>query len=150
MTLSVCGVEKFKKIINNKEFTTIENYIRDCPKWSPGIYAFVDEMDAYHENPIEVDYTDAFIHKSRYIHTYKQMLSEIFENPNFEEYIRFAPGGNHIITKKDILRYNKNFYENMREHVSWDVKPGEAYILERAMFTLFNNDFIIKDKYKNN
>jgi hypothetical protein len=144
-----CGVEKFKKIINNKEFTTIENYIRDTPKWSKDIYAYVDETDAYHENPREVDFTAAYIHKSRYIFTYNQMLNEIFENPTFGEYIRFALGANHIIPKIDILRYNKKFYETMKEYVSWDVKPGEAYILERVIFTLFNNDFIIKDRFKN-
>jgi len=78
------------------------------------------------------------------------MLNSIFENPTFSEYIRFAPGGNHIITRKDILRYNKTFYEDMVKYVGWDVKPGEAYILERAMFTLYNNEFKIRDRYINN
>ena len=133
-----CGYEKFKNIINNTNFTTIENYIRETPPYSKGIYSFVDETDAYHENPIEVNSTVAHIHKSKYIFSYQEMLNSIFENPIFGEYIRFAPGGNHIIPKKDILKYNKHFYETMRHYVSWHVQPGEAYILERAMFTLFN------------
>ena len=37
----------------------------------------------------------------------------------------------------------------MRHYVSGHVQPGEAYILERALFTLFNNKFTIKEKYKN-
>ena len=49
----------------------------------------------------------------------------------------------------DILKYNKHFYETMRYYVSWHVQPGEAYLLERALFTLFNNTFNIKEKYKN-
>jgi hypothetical protein len=145
-----CGEEKFKNIINNRKFTTIENYIRESPRYSPGIYAYVDEFDGYHENHIEVDNTVRGIHHSRYIFTYKEMLNSIFENPTFSEYIRFAPGGNHILTKEDILRYNKTFYEDMVKYVGWDVKPGEAYILERAMFTLYNNGFKIRDRYSNN
>lgn len=144
-----CGFEKFKEIINNTEFTTIENYIRDHPRHSPNIYSFVDETDAYHEKPIEVDATVAGIHLGKYIFSYRDMLNDIFENASVGEYIRYAPGGNHILTKTDILRYNKYFYETMREYVSWDVKPGEAYLLERALFTLFKNSFIIRDKYMN-
>jgi hypothetical protein len=144
-----CGYEKFKSIINNTKFTTIENYIRDHPRHSPNIYSFVDETDAYHEKPIEVNATVANIHKSKYIFNYENLLNDIFENSYVGEYIRFAPGGNHIITKKDILKYNKQFYETMRNYVSWHHKPGEAYLLERAMFTLYNNNFIIREKYRN-
>ncbi len=144
-----CGFDKFKQIINNTKFTTIENYIRDHPRHSEGIYSFVDETDAYHENPIEVDATVANIHRSRYIFSYRELLNSIFENPTFSSYIRFAPGANHIIPKTDILKYNKHFYETMREYVSWHVQPGEAYLLERALFTLFKNNYIIREKYKN-
>lgn len=144
-----CGYEKFKSIINNKFFTTIENYIREAPKYSQGVYAFVDDNDAYHEKPIEVNMTVSQIHKSKYIFSYQEMLDEIFENATTGEYIRFAPGANHIIPKSDILKYNKNFYLKMKEYVSWNVKPGEAYLLERALFTLYNNQFTIKEKYKN-
>ena len=106
-----CGFEKFKNIINNREFTTIENYIRDHQRHSPGIYSFVDETDAYHENHNEVNNTVAYIHKSKYIFSYQEMLNSIFENPIFGEYIRFAPGGNHIIPKKDILKYSPKLKE---------------------------------------
>jgi len=144
-----CGFDKFRKIINNTEFTTIENYICDHPRHSPDIYSFVDETDAYHEKPIEVNATVARIHKCKYIFSYHDLLNEIFENATVNEYIRFAPGGNHIIPKKDILKYNKYFYETMRHYVSWHVQAGEAYLLERAIFTLFKGDFIIKEKYTN-
>jgi len=145
-----CGFDKFKKIINNTEFTTIENYIRDHPRHSPNIYSFVDETDAYHEKPIEVNATVARIHLCKSLFSYQELLDEIFEDGTVGEYIRFAPGGNHIIPKTSILKYNKHFYETMRDMVSWHVQPGEAYLLERALFTLFENSFIIKNKYNNN
>ncbi len=37
----------------------------------------------------------------------------------------------------------------VRELVSWDIRPGEAFIIERALYTIFNNDFIIKKQYRN-
>lgn len=144
-----CGKEKFDSIVNNKEFTTIENYIRESPRYSPNIYAYVDDDDGYHENPIEVDNTVFLIHPSKYIFSYMGLLSEIYENPTIGKYIRFAPGGNHLITKKDVLTYNKTFYEKMRDVVSWHPRPGEAFLLERALYTLYNNNFDIKQKYKN-
>jgi len=145
-----CGVDKFKNIINNKQFTSIENYNREHNlQYRPGAYSFVDENDGYHENPIEVDSTVKNIHRSKYIFNYKDLINSIFEDATFSDYTRFAPGANYIIPKKDILKYNKNFYETMRHYVSWAIQPGEAYLLERAMFTLFSNNFTIREKYKN-
>jgi len=144
-----CGFEKFKKIINNKQFTSIENYNREHSLYYPGAYSFVDEYDGYYEDPIEVDNTVKHIHPSKYIFNYKDLINSIFEDAIFSDYTRFAPGANYIIPKTDILRYNKHFYKTMRYYVSWDVKPGEAYLLERAMFTLFSNNFTIKEEYKN-
>lgn len=144
-----CGISKFIEIVNETKFTPIENYVREAPPFSPGIYAYVDESDGYHEDEREVDGVVRNIHHSKYIFSYRDLLCSIFENPTFDRYIRFAPGGNYIICKKDILRYNRIFYETMREYVSWDVKPGEAYLLERAIFTIFNNSFSINEKFRN-
>jgi hypothetical protein len=36
----------------------------------------------------------------------------------------------------------------MRQYVSYDKQPGEAYILERAISTIFNSNLEIKEKYK--
>lgn len=143
-----CGILKFINIINNTEFTPIENYIREVPTFTERCYAYVDENDGYNECFNEVNNT-AWRMGTRYVSTYKELLDEIYENANHGYYIRFAPGANYLLTKKDILRYNKNFYETMRKFVSWSRQPGEAYILERALYTIFKNDFIIKEKYKN-
>jgi len=152
-----CGEEKFNEIINNDKFTPIENYIRNHPRHSPNIYSFVDEHDRYHEKSIEVNTTVSNKHLSRTVKSYQELLDMIFEDGVQGEYIRFAPGGNYIIPKKDILKYNKHFYETMRELVSWHAQPGEAYLLERAMCTIFgqdstpwwNGDFKIKKEFKN-
>ena len=76
-------------------------------------------------------------------------MSEIFENPEFTHYIKFPPGGCHLIPKENILRFNKIFYEDARLWVSWEIRPGEAFLFERGIQTIFTSNWIIKDKYLN-
>lgn len=143
-----CGEEKFSKIINNDYFTPIENYCRTVSGFSPNAYAYVDENDGYMESSNEINYV-LTIHPCKYLNSYNHFFYEVYENPIFNQYIRFAPGANYLITKNDILKYNINFYEMVRSIVSWDIRPGEAFIIERALYIIFNNNFNIKEKYKN-
>ena len=144
-----CGEEKFAKIIKNNFYTPIENYIRTTTLYTPGSYAYVDENDGYWENIREVDYLLQSIHPGKYFSKFIDFFNEVYEDPKFGTYIRFAPGGCHLITKSDILNYNKEFYELIKKITSWDIRPGEAFILERGIYTIFNNNFTIRDKYKN-
>lgn len=144
-----CGIRKFIEISNNTKFTPIENYIRETPSFHKGIYSYVDENDCYFESHYEVNNTVNTIFKSKTFFSYKSLLDEIFENAVHNYYLRFSPGANYILTKSDVLKYNKHFYNTMRELVSWHVQPGEAYLLERMMLTLFENNFVVREKYKN-
>ena len=143
-----CSIEKFESIINNIDFTPIENYIRNTPLYSPDIYSYVTENDEYYENSFEVNYTVSNIYPGKYFHSYQDLLKHIFKNPVFGEYIRFAPGGNYLIPKHNLLKYNRFFYSKMREYVSWTERPGEAYLFERALYSIFNSDYVINDIYK--
>ncbi len=53
-------------------------------------------------------------------------------------YVQFAPGSNYLVTKNDILRYSKSFYEQLRSYLDYTTLPGEAQIMERALFYLWN------------
>ena len=144
-----CGKEKFDSIINNTTFTPIQNYIREAPKYTNSCYAFVSEDDFYHEKPIEVNSTVSRIHKSKYVFSYQSLLSEIFEDSYVDKYISFGPGGNCIIPKTDALKFNKFFYETMLKFTSWTTIPGESYLLERGLPTIFSSNFKIRKTYKN-
>lgn len=143
-----CSEEKFSKIINNRHYTPIENYSRNTNGFFPGAYSFVDEQDGYWEHSREINYLLSHLMPHKFFSSYKDFFYEVFENPVFTEYIRFSPGGNHLIPKKDILRYNKSFYEVIKKITSWEIRPGEAFIIERALNTLFTNSFTIKEKYR--
>lgn len=146
-----CGFLKFIKIINNQTFTPIENYIREAPQFTNGCSGFVTEdTDEYYEHISIVNGQVNGQFGYRYVSTYQDLMFSIFENPILYEYTRFAPGCNYIFNKQDILRYNLNFYNTMKMYCSWSKQPGEAYLLERAMHTLYNNDFKINSLYTPN
>lgn len=52
-------------------------------------------------------------------------------------YVPFAPGSNYILTKEDIRKHPKEFYEKLRSYLTWDRYPGEAQIIERGLFTIW-------------
>ena len=53
------------------------------------------------------------------------------------EYLPFAPGSNYILPKENILKHSKKFYELLRSYLEWDRYPGEAQIMERGLYTLW-------------
>lgn len=52
-------------------------------------------------------------------------------------YVPFAPGSNYILPKENILQHPKEFYEKLRSYLEWDRYPGEAMIMERGLYTLW-------------
>jgi hypothetical protein len=53
-------------------------------------------------------------------------------------YVPFAPGSNYILTKENIKKHPKELYEKLRAFLEWDVYPGEAMIIERGLYILWN------------
>ena len=53
------------------------------------------------------------------------------------EYVPFAPGSNYILPKENIMKHPKEFYVKLRSYLEWDRYPGEAQIIERALYTLW-------------
>ena len=54
-----------------------------------------------------------------------------------EAFIPFAPGGSYILTKDRVHRYSKDFYEEMRDTLSYAMHPVEAHLCERSYYYLF-------------
>jgi hypothetical protein len=64
---------------------------------------------------------------------------ELFQLLNLDKrpYIQFAPGSNYILPKENILKHSKAFYEKLRSYLDWTVYPGEAQIMERGLYYLW-------------
>ena len=145
-----CSEEYFIKICNNIDFTEIHDFGSEAheryknqpvpaSKLDPDGYGFLEINNSWYLSS----------HGSKFFNSLNHFLSEVFENPEYPEYVRFSPGANYIIPRKNILRYNKHFYEEMRKFIGWDVITGEAHIVERALYILFTSNLKIKLKYRN-
>lgn len=77
-----------------------------------------------------------------------EFLNEVFDvyREDHPKWIRFAPGAQYIVPKKNILFYSKNFYKKLIGYVDYCRIPAEAHLLERAMYSIFTN----KWKERNN
>lgn len=58
-------------------------------------------------------------------------------NLPYKAYIPFAPGGSYILTKERVHRYSKDFYQKMRDTLTYAAHPVEAHCAERSYFLLW-------------
>jgi hypothetical protein len=53
------------------------------------------------------------------------------------EYLQFAPGGNYILTPKEVYKHPEAFYMKMRDTLTHAILPAEAQMVERTYYTLW-------------
>ena len=83
---------------------------------------------------------------SKYFSTYSELMALLFENPISPEFIRFAPGGNYVVPRENILKYSKKFYEKLMMYWSYcEIVCTEAYLIERALYAIWTEDLIEKN-----
>jgi len=119
--------EEFDKVKDNTTFTPLltqnhKTYMPTCyykdnlyweinNMWYLGVYPTKNKMTAW-ELPIMLGINDM-------------------------EYVPFAPGSNYIVPKENILKHPKSFYQLLRSYLDWTRYPGEAQIMERSLYTLW-------------
>jgi hypothetical protein len=87
---------------------------------------------------------------THYFNSYNHFLDFVFEKPNYPKYAVFAPGANYIVPREVLLKYPKQFYENLRAFVSHtpEVVPGESHLIERALYTIWTTDMPIHENMR--
>jgi hypothetical protein len=93
--------------------------------------------------------TDAFLGPDRptkYFHSYNDFLRFCFKDPVIPRYRIFAPGGDCIIPKTNILRMPKVVYQNLMLFTAHHQHCGETHIIERTMIPLFTGNFELSDE----
>ena len=132
-------------ICNNTTFTEINDFATEPWRFN-GYSSKIGADNSY----LEINNSWYFNHhKSKYYTNINVFFNDFYVNPPHQEYIRFSPGGCYIIPKENMLKYNKLFYEKIKEILGWDIVIGEAHMIERALYTIFNSEFEIKEEYKN-
>ncbi len=129
----------FDRIINNTSFTPIEE--KEMLVIRQPLSFFSSESGYCEIN------NDWYLkhNKTKYFHSYNDFLKFCFVNPVIHKYINFAPGANYIVPRENILKLPKQFYENLRFIISYTQLPGEAHIIERALYTLWTANFKISE-----
>ena len=85
-------------------------------------------------------YTKHFL--TKFFKSYDKFMNTFFVNYKPKNYIRFSPGCNYIIPSKNIYNYKKDLYVKLRALVDYAPVIGEAHILERALYTIFQGKLI--------
>lgn len=120
--------EEFDNVKNNTTFTPL---LTQNHKTYEPVCRYVDGM---YEELNNSWYVPQFESK---FYSYDEW-AEHMELPT-PEYLRFAPGGNYILTPKEIHKHTKDFYIKMRDTLSHAVLPAEAHMVERSYYTLWKS-----------
>jgi len=130
-----CTKEKFDRIINNNILTPIESYEHIVQSQAQ----ILDENGGYME--INNSWYINAVGVKKFFNSFDQFLNTVFEDAVHRHWNRFAPGANYIVPKDNILFYSKDFYKRLMGYVDYHQTPSEAHVLERAMFTIWKNEF---------
>ncbi len=129
--------KEFDEICNNTSFTPIftkhhTTYMPVCFYGEDGMYNEIN--NSWYLNDL----------KTRYFNSYNEFAKH-FGFP-ITKYLKFAPGSNYIVQKQNILWYPKEFYQRLRDCVSYGPLPGEAQIIERCLYTLWSNPINLSEE----
>lgn len=132
--------EYFERVMNNEYFTPLTDYRMHQDRWPYGFFSpdgLLCELN-----------TDIFLtpdRPTRYVHGFNDFLRFCFKEPLIPRYRMFAPGGDYIVPRANILKLPKVFYENLKLFTSHDKHCGETHIIERAMPILWTGNFEISE-----
>lgn len=116
--------EEFDKMKNNTTFTPI---LTQFHKVYEPVCRYVDGM--YEE-------MNNYFYLNSHPAQHKDEIVELFKM-NERAYNKFAPGSNYILPKENILKHSKEFYQKLRSFLEWDVYPGDAQLIERNLYYLW-------------
>lgn len=138
-----CSEEYFLEICNRKTFTEIQDFTKEPWRFN-GTSNKIGPEESYLE--LNRNWWTASA-KTKYYNDIDKFFSDMYVDPPKQNYLRFSPGGNYIIPKRNILKYSKKFYEKIRSILDWDVIVGEAHMIERALYTIFTCDYEVRKEY---
>lgn len=143
-----CKKEKFDKIIINEHFTALESY-EDNPVThmhkKDGIGEYMELNDSWYVHHHYINWGRGGPNKIPSVYaTFDDFMNSIFKNYQRLEWIRFSPGSQYLIEKKNALYYPRKFWEHLMNILHRN-DMAEGHIMERAMWLILNNKYEIKE-----
>ncbi len=136
------GIDKFEKMMNNSYFTPLFDTSLHKPHMPVCMFSSDGCWSEINNGGVLIDVN---IHPAKYFTVYNELLKFLFVNPVLPNYITFCPGANYVVPREVILKYSRNFYRNLRHFVSHCRLPGEAHLIERALYTIWMCNFDVTD-----
>ncbi len=123
----------FDRVMNNDRFTPLMDETQHKPKMP---VSYIKDGLYYEIN--NSWYFNTW--KGKYFSNYNDFLRYVYKKPNILKYIPFAPGGDYIMPRKNILKLPKKLYQDMMVFMSHCREPVETHMIERACYTLWTSD----------
>tara|TARA_A100001011_G_scaffold400721_1_gene517966 strand:+ start:3652 stop:4467 length:816 start_codon:yes stop_codon:yes gene_type:complete len=139
----------FKRILDNKNFTSIEEWDRSNNRKIKLLNKsyFISKDGGWNELNNSW-YLNKSKHPNKFFNNFNIFMNFIFKSYNNPKYIRFCPGANYIVPKKNILKYDLVFYKNLKYIINYSQLSGESHILERALYSIWNKEYLVADIMK--
>ena len=145
-----CKKEKFDAIIGNTSFTSLEsyeNFLKTADRKRCRLTKGFDSGYSEINNSWYIESHNGTIKKKGYKVTcpfknIAQFMDSLFEDYDDPKFIRFAPGSQYLVEKKQCLFYSKKFWKYLMDVIP--TKEGlnggtEGHIIERSIWSIFNN-----------
>lgn len=129
-----CKKEVFDKLILHNHFTSLEYYgftpANDFERRTAD-GGFLEINNSWYILNNNVIQDISCIYES-----FDVFMDKYFKNYKHLDFIRFAPGSQYLIEKKQILFYPKNFWKCLLDELPRNFMT-EGHIIERALWTIF-------------
>lgn len=125
--------EIFEKSLDSNCFFRIESDV-SCNKYAT---SFLVNDYIYIEEVKDIIYENTKIYPR--IKNFPEFLKDLFIIDVVPNYVSFAPGGNYVVPKENILKYTKNFYKKMIYYTDYSnfetvtYGPTESHWFERVL-----------------
>lgn len=122
--------EEFDLVKDNTTFTPLltkyhKTYLPTCFYSEDGMYNEINNqwylLPHPAENPIKA-----------------QELAHFIGLDRVGDYVKFAPGSNYILPRENILKHSLWYYTKLKSYLEWSIYPGEAQMIERALYTIWS------------
>lgn len=131
--------EFFDRVYDNKYYTFLYNDRGNADKCGVAyqLYdgAFLEVNNSW--------YALTKVHK--YFTNFNDLLVFIFKDPIIPQWLLFSPGACYIISREQVKKHPKIFYENLKFLVSYTYFPSEAYQIERMLHIIFSSNYKLND-----
>jgi hypothetical protein len=132
-----CKKEKFDKIIYNDKFTPFESYedlIHGHASKADIDGGYMERNDCWYISAHNQTHNITCIYRS-----YDEFMNKYFSDYIHVDWIRFTPGSQYMVEKKQILKYSRDFWKSLMEELPFN-NMTEGHIIERSLLYILTGN----------